>query len=193
MINYQIIADSIKHYAEKYNSIEVPWTVSKQTSEMTKPTWCQDYELKHNNKVLVASGEQSFLYLMIKGYLLPGKYQAVTPCFRDDSFDTMHRKYFIKNELIITDVVNMESLKSIVQDALNFFSKYLPKENFFIWDTSMDSFDIVYGIGENRYELGSYGIRKHDNLEWIYGTGCAEPRLTTVIQMQEKWDTTRKR
>lgn len=37
-----------------------------------------------------------------------------------------------------------------------------------------DGYDITYkGI-----ELGSYGMRKCEFLEWVYGTGCAEPRLS---------------
>lgn len=31
-------------------------------------------------------------------------------------------------------------------------------------------------------ELGSYGIRTCDYLEYIYGTGCAEPRLSQTIK-----------
>jgi hypothetical protein len=34
------------------------------------------------------------------------------------------------------------------------------------------------------YELGSYGIRKYKNLfQWVYGTGCAEPRLSIVEKL----------
>jgi len=32
-------------------------------------------------------------------------------------------------------------------------------------------------------ELGSYGIRKHPKVgTWVYGTGCAEPRLSYAIE-----------
>lgn len=38
--------------------------------------------------------------------------------------------------------------------------------------------DIVFrGI-----ELGSYGIREHKYLKWVYGTGLAEPRFSNVLQ-----------
>ena len=42
--------------------------------------------------------------------------------------------------------------------------------------------DIGYDITINGEELGSYGIRKCEFLKWIYGTGCAEPRLSTLIK-----------
>jgi hypothetical protein len=30
-------------------------------------------------------------------------------------------------------------------------------------------------------ELGSYGIRSCDFLDWVYGTGVAEPRLSSIM------------
>ena len=40
--------------------------------------------------------------------------------------------------------------------------------------------DIGYDIEYNKVELGSYGIRENEYLTWIYGTGCAEPRLSKL-------------
>jgi len=37
----------------------------------------------------------------------------------------------------------------------------------------------------NGVELGSYGIRECKFLKWIYGTGCAEPRLSQVIKDEQ--------
>ena len=48
---------------------------------------------------------------------------------------------------------------------------------------SIINYDIVSKIGH--YELGSYGIRTCDYLKWIYGTGCAEPRLSRVLKLIE--------
>lgn len=194
MINYKIIADSIEHYENAgFLQIEAPWTVSKQTSGITKPDNCMDYVLEHNGKVLVASGEQSFLYMMIKGYLLPGRYLTVTPCFRDDSFDLLHRKYFLKNELIVTDVVNDTVLMETIETCVSFFSKWVPRESLHINPNMDGSWDIECKIDGTMYELGSYGIRRHSYLEWIYATGCAEPRLTLVKDMYSKWATTKEK
>ena len=39
----------------------------------------------------------------------------------------------------------------------------------------------LYDIDYHGIELGSYGIRHCQFLNWIYGTGCAEPRLSKVM------------
>jgi hypothetical protein len=181
MIDYLVLADSQDFYGKLgYKNIETPWTVSKAVSDITRPKDLIPYKLEHNSKCLVGSGEQSFLYMMIKGFLTPGSYQTITPCFRDESFDTMHHKCFMKNELIVTDDVTPRSLGRVMHYALEFFRRYLP-------DASLDkmgdlSFDIVW----KDYELGSYGIRHHDHLSWIYGTGVAEPRLSNVIKISKQ-------
>ena len=67
MINYKILHDSLIHYESKgYKRIEAPWTVSEYVDNITKPEGSVSFQLKHNNKCLVASGEQSFLYLYLK-------------------------------------------------------------------------------------------------------------------------------
>lgn len=98
MINYKILDDSLQYYEEhKFQRIETPWTVSKYVDELTKPIDKISFELKHNDKCLVASGEQSFLYLYLKEFLPKGQYQTITPCFRYESFDFLHSKYFMKD------------------------------------------------------------------------------------------------
>jgi seryl-tRNA synthetase len=175
MIDYRRLAESVDYY-EKYNfkRIESPWTVAKAVSDITKPPFGTDYTIVEKNKVLVASGEQSFLYLYMKGFLPPGRFQTITPCFRDESFDSQHTKYFMKNELIDTERVTHESLVSIVETAKRFFSTILPANKLSILQTSDVSYDIMF----KDIELGSYGIRTCDFLTWVYGTGCAEPRTS---------------
>ena len=180
MIDYQKIADSIGYYQNcGFIRIETPWTVSPEIDDITKPKDRIHMQLKHNDKCLVGSGEQSFLYLYCKDYLPIGKYQTVTPCWRYEHFDGMHAKYFIKNELIITDEVNNRALDAILNYAEAFFERYL--------ETEVVKTDIGYDIVSKKggFELGSYGIRRCDYLEWIYGTGIAEPRLSRVIQSLE--------
>jgi hypothetical protein len=182
VINYQIISDSIKFY-ERYGfqRIESPWTVTQSAAAITKPDGCDNFTINEKNKVLVASGEQSFLYLYMKGYLPKGKFQTVTPCFRNDSFDSLHTKYFIKNELIQTDFVTIKNMMDVMDVARLFFQSVL-NGKVDIVRINKYSYDINYkGI-----ELGSYGIRKCDFLTWIYGTGVAEPRLSGVIKKYEQ-------
>jgi len=179
MIDYKILHDSTTYYEKKgFARIESPWTVTKYVSAITKPDFCIDWEIKHNDKVLVASGEQSFLYLYLKGFLPKGRYQSITPCFRFDSFDFIHTKYFMKNELIETKSVSEKSLEEIVEIALKFFKKYLPESESVKTESG---FDIEFkGI-----ELGSYGIRSCEYLDWIYGTGVAEPRFSNLIKKKK--------
>ncbi len=175
MINYKILQDSVDHYSDEgYIRIESPWTVSEYVDNITKPEQLISYQLKHNDKCLVASGEQSFLYLYLKGFLPKGKFQTITPCFRHESFTDLHMKYFMKNELIQTDYTSEEYLEDMIFSALSFFREYLPEAK--VIDTKIGK-DIVW----NNFELGSYGIRECEFLKWIYGTGCAEPRLSHLI------------
>jgi hypothetical protein len=181
MINYTIIADSIEYYkAHGFKRIESPWTVTSAISAITKPIEAENFSIIEKNKVLVASGEQSFLYLYNKGFLPKGMFQTVTPCFRNDVFDTLHTKYFIKNELIKTDVVNESELTRMIKTAAIFFEKYLGIDVQIV-KTGIMSYDINY----KDIELGSYGIRKCAFLTWIYGTGVAEPRLSMVLNKYE--------
>jgi len=177
MINYQNIQDSIVYYeSQNFVRIESPWTVTQSIDDITKPKDKISFQLKYNDKCLVSSGEQSFLYLYLKNFLPKGQFQTVTPCFRYDSFDFLHSKYFIKNELIKTDIVNDQELNKVVDICLKFYKNYIPKSEVIKTDSG-------YDIQINGYELGSYGIRSCNFLDWIYATGCAEPRLSNLIKL----------
>jgi hypothetical protein len=182
MINYQHIHDSVQFYENAgFKRVESPWTVTEQISKITAPPGVCLFSIKEKNKVLVASGEQSFLALYNKGFLPKGKFQTVTPCFRDESFDSLHTKYFIKNELIRTDVVTEDALHDLIACSIMFFSGYFVNDirELKVVETGKNMYDIVF----KDVELGSYGIRKCDFLTWIYGTGVAEPRLSRTMEM----------
>lgn len=182
MINYRLLDDSLNFYEAKgFKRIEAPWTVSEYVDNITKPQDRISFQLKHNDKCLVASGEQSFLYLYLKEFLPKGQFQTITPCFRFESFDFLHTKYFMKNELIKTDIVTDIELNKVVDIALEFYSHFFP----------MNKLDVVsntggYDIVIEGNELGSYGIRSCKFLGWIYGTGCAEPRMSKLITLYGK-------
>ena len=178
MIDYKLLNDSLIHYESRgFQRIEAPWTISSKVDDITRPADRIPFQLKHNNKNLVASGEQSFLYLYLKNFLPKGRYQAITPCFRFEAFDFLHTKYFMKNELIQTDVVNSHELDKIVDLAYNFYQPYFGKK------LEIVTTEIGYNIEVEGKELGSYGIRKCEFLEWIYATGCAEPRTSSLIKL----------
>lgn len=185
MIDYSKIHASVLFYEkEGFSRVEVPWTVSPATSGVTKPGDREDWTLRHNGKVLVASAEQSFIYQMTKGFLPKGSYQAITPCFRMEMFDVYHTKYFIKNELIDTKRVSSQRVREISTLAMKFFSQYFPPNMLKIVPTEGEhAEDVVFERNGRVYELGSYGIRSYEYLSWVYGTGCAEPRLTQVRKL----------
>lgn len=177
MIDYGLLQRSIDYYNSKgFKYIELPWTVSPKVDDITRPLDRIPFELKHNDKRLVASGEQSFLYLYLKGFLPLGTFCGITPCFRNESFDFLHSKYFMKNELIKTNEVNITALEGIVDIAMNFYKKFIP-------DAKVVKTEFGYDIEVNDKELGSYGIRECEFLKWIYGTACAEPRTSNLIKL----------
>jgi len=184
MINYKNIQDSINFYEVRgFRRIESPWTVTKAISDITKPIFgpgetFPDFTIKEKNKVLVASGEQSFLYLYNKGFLPKGQFQTTTPCFRDDAFDVFHTKYFLKNELIKTDKVDEDSLEYVMGVALDFFKSKLGNDVRIQTIRAGKEYDISF----DNIELGSYGIRSCEFLDWVYATGVAEPRLSRVME-----------
>lgn len=174
MINYGNIAESVSYYEDKgYKQIEVPWMIPTSASNITKPVGCKDFCIADSDLVLPASGEQSFLSMYMNGYLPLGKFQTVTPCFRHDPIDSIHHLWFLKNELINTQEVTTQTMLGMVTHAKNFFESIL-EDKVDIVEVAGQGIDLEYkGV-----ELGSYGIRKCDFLNWVYGTGCAEPRLS---------------
>lgn len=181
-IDYRKIANAQEFYSEKgFEIIETPWMVTQKVDEITKPFGLESNVVANKNKVLVASGEQSFLYLYLKGYLPKGRYQTVTPCFRNEPYDQTHSKVFMKLELIDTTPFTNSKLDSIITDAEEFFKSQIPPElhdRLYPMEVG-DGWDIMLG----GYELGSYGYRECGFLNWIYGTGVAEPRLSNVIEL----------
>lgn len=176
MIDYALLNRSIKYYEKyKFTRIETPWLVTDYVDQLTRPEDAIPYHIPNKQKNFVASGEQSFLYLYLKEYLPKGKFQTITPCLRNDPFDFTHTKYFMKNELIITDEVNLDSLQSLMHKALGFFRKEVSASVTSI--QTLEGYDIML----DDVELGSYGIRETDFLKWVYGTGCAEPRTSKLI------------
>lgn len=184
MIDYKLLNESIEFYeSEGFTRIEVPWMVTEYIDSITRPKDAIPYRIENKKKNLIASGEQGFLYLLLKEYLPPGKYQTITPCFRNDSYDFTHTKQFLKNELIIVDP-NMDKKKGdkyaweLLRVAKKFFKVVLKSTPTIVADSTAGTLDLEF----NEVEVGSYGFRTHDNMSWAYGTGCAEPRTSTLIK-----------
>lgn len=208
-IHYQNLADAVKYYSDyDFRYIEVPWWVTSDIANLTKPTGISEnsnYKLSVNGKCLVASGEQAFLYLANKGHLVPGQYQTVTPCFRNEEYDHYHSKQFMKLELIRLFEYKLVDSKVLVQSmveemalcAFNFFSSFVkaidPKlansitrvytgvdDPIALPDTKQ--VDVVLNVDGHAIELGSYGARTTSFATWVYGTGLAEPRFSKALK-----------
>jgi len=186
MINYGLLAEALEYYQDQgYELIDVPWTVSKQSMNITAGESIDLEKSKYIDDYLVGSAEQSFLHMIRGGEISEGRFCAVTPCFRsNDPEDELHQKYFMKVELIsITKewwkwVPEMEMMLTSAKD---FFSQFVDVE---VVKTQDDRSDESYDIECHGIELGSYGIRHFENINWIYGTGLAEPRLSTVMNRE---------
>lgn len=171
---HRLAAAEVHYEAAGYVPVAVPWVVPDRAYRATLPPEATPYATLGGN--LVASGEQSFLEMLLDGQQL-GMRQCTTPCFRDEVHDELHDPYFMKLELIRTDDTSAAALERMVQDAAAFFARYVTVAVADIGDGSFDLVDARFGI-----ELGSYGRRSRDGLTWLYGTGLAEPRLTRVLE-----------
>jgi hypothetical protein len=191
MIDYGLISNAIDYYdSQGFLRIETPWLVSKDIADLTKPldssTYIVQKDVETKQKAFVASGEQSFLYLINKGHMPnSGRYQTVTPCLRDDAWDTTHMKNFVKLELIEYNTdANIDDdarVKRMVDQAMGFFSKHVDKKLLTV--VKIITKDAVsYDINLNDIEIGSYGYRKCLFCNWIYGTGIAEPRFSRLLK-----------
>jgi hypothetical protein len=192
MIDYMMLGRAQDYYdANGYRIIDAPWLVSEQVSNITRPEQAPHYFVtkEGKTKTFVASGEQSFLYLMAKGQLPTGKFQTITPCIRNDAFDELHVKYFMKCELIhfSRGAIADEEVDDVVEKAMGLFKALACRpEKLAVVRTRPDNlnpfvdvgttYDITYG----GVEIGSYGRRRCVLGEWIYGTGLAEPRFSRI-------------
>jgi hypothetical protein len=176
-INWQYLMSAMNFYISKgFEYIDLNWTVDEEISDRTRPLGKKDFFI--NNKVLVASAEQSFLQLIKDGKLEPGRYCGITPCFRDEYIlDYLHQQYFMKVELIDTKNTNHESLEDMIIIAKEYYSQYLGVE-LLECDGVFDLID-----SKHKIELGSYGLRQYDDIKWVFGTGVAEPRLSKILKL----------
>jgi hypothetical protein len=193
----EIINKAINYYSKisNFQYIEVPWVVSEDILNITMPCFCE----KQTNKSIVASAEQSFLSEILYNNLKPGFYCSFSACHRpkDNINDGLHFPVFSKVELMhySNTCLHKEGylLMSIIETCKKFMED-IRKEKLFIVNTVDDarfgcdtivSYDIETASG---VEMGSYGIRKmHDrnDINWIYATGVALPRIKYGITIND--------
>lgn len=194
---YRRLIEAMAFYEKcGFRAIDVPWAVSRAALDITRPIQAGPETLLYHAGGIelcpVASAEQSFLQMQMDartiGHHMTGSYVAITPCFRNEHVvDALHQPYFMKVELISWDHADEDGMSRMLSLAGAFFERYLG------WETVKNNeFDPI-GVGqaidivakESGIELGSYGIREHPAVgRWLYGTGCAEPRLSYAIAVE---------
>lgn len=179
-IDYDLLSDAINLYeCRGWQQIEVPWVVSQ---ESLRATYFDDFfSTGEPGQGLVGSAEQGFIELAARDMLQPGRFMAVTPCFRNEARWTQdHQPWFLKLEL--WDTENTGYNKAI-NDALAVMQELAPGKRIEEMVTA-EGHDIVWEDGPHRppVELGSYGRRKAHvygrEIVWNYGTGLALPRFS---------------
>lgn len=175
MICYRFLDEALSHYRVRgYHHIEVPWLVSEEADDCTKPPDSPFGPLDVQGLLrLPASGEQGFIHLMQRGELPPARYVTLTPCFRQErQYDALRRPWFMKVELID---VGVNTTMDLLRDAESFFSPFLEVKT--VQTEGGYDLESLDGI-----ELGSYGFRERPFGCWTYGTGLAEPRFSEVLK-----------
>lgn len=167
--------------------VSLPWLAPERYTACTRPLDApDDPTTTHGN--LLASGEQSFLMLEDQGRLPDGdRFIGWTPCFRHEPvFDSTHHFYFLKAELYqrTTEELMTAHLNEMVEHARVWMDLEAAltgqSGRAAIVQTGFLQFDIeVAGM-----EVGSYGVRAANGRLYVYGTACAEPRLSTALALQ---------
>ncbi len=164
MIDWALLGQAVSFYKNQgFQYVEAPWCVEPHVSQITfggELITCQ-------YGVLVGSAEQSLLSMPD----LPSvPLVAVTPCFRSDPPDALHQPYFMKVELY-QEGNNLDFILASAEYFHTVSSTVKP-----MIEETHEGFDITI----NGIEVGSYGVRTHNDRTWSYGTGLALPRFTTA-------------
>jgi hypothetical protein len=189
LLSFQYLLEAKEFYASKgWTYIETPWVASAEAMNITRPA----YVPVLTQPAFVASGEQSFLDLIVNRSLKPGKWQTLTPCYRSqdgDADDGLHFSQFYKLELMwykSQSEPHPEDPIRVIQDVAEFMYRWdwepivktvtdEPRAECETW--------LAYDLEYDWTELGSYGNRFHKEIGyWVYGTGLAEPRFSDVIR-----------
>lgn len=181
-IDYRLLAKACQFYSRKgYRQVEVPWIVDGEFSRMTSPTGEDGnaFVLK-DSRHMVCSAEQGFIEEAYWGKLDTGvKYFSVSPCFRNETIDETHSKWFVKLELFAisnSQAGASELCWNMIDAAEAYFKKCGVK------DIQLIRTSIGFDIESRDLEIGSYGTRKLQDYYAAYGTGAALPRLQVAIE-----------
>lgn len=185
-VNYRRLIESIDYYNDKgYKRINLSWIVNEKYANLTYKD--DNKFIIKDGRALLGSAEQAFLREVLENNL-EGKFQCLTPCFRNDKEDNLHFEYFMKNELFIyNEKYNFRDYESIlekmIKNAYNFFEEqsYISTLKLIKTPESLISYDILL----KDIEVGSYLMREVEfegkKIMYVCGTGLAEPRFETAM------------
>lgn len=176
-IRYDYIKRAQDAYTRRgYLDIDVPWLLKSPYTTLACPDGARQFETFAGN--LLASGEQAFYQMIQEGKLEPGCYQTVTPCFRDEpKLTTLTRQQFVKLELI-----DVAPERPDFSQLRMLFDAKMTLQGLGMHVTEIETpegMDLIHTA--SRIEVGSYGIRRVGDLCWVYGTGLAEPRFSSLL------------
>lgn len=185
LIDYELLGKAVEYYKSLgYEQIEVPWIVHKDISMVTCPHEDNAFGVDtYYNNHLIGSAEQGFLQILKNNPdLLDWNkfYFAVSPCFRNEIQDELHSFWFMKIELFVkrrNDSYHL-NYQILLDHARLLFNKLLNDKVSYCLALAAD--ETTCDLAYNGVELGSYGIRKYKNFQYLYGTGLALPRFTIV-------------
>lgn len=181
-IDWRILADALSYYEELgYRRVEASWFVPMSVQMLTCPH--EDYVLSvPGHGALIGSSEQSFIDMTLRDALAPGRYVALTPCFRNEVEDMTHSRTFMKVELFVSgsdpDDALIREAGLMRQRAATFMRGRCGVEPDVITTACGEDLEL-YGV-----EVGSYGVRSAAGIHWAYGTGLAEPRFSYAASLK---------
>jgi hypothetical protein len=178
VVDWVLLGRAVEFYKGKgYQYIEADWSVPDEVVAITAPNEEWRAGSRISTGTLVGSAEQSFLALDLAGKLPKGKFVACTPCFRPaETPDELHQFAFMKVELY-DNIGEITGLFQLLSDAGECFRLLGAPEGALY--TSQE--DGVIDINLNGIEIGSYGVRKHGDHLWQFGTGLALPRFSQAL------------
>lgn len=186
-VNWLVLGKAFELYIDLYGYKKVddlPWIVDKDIHYITCDIDNRIF-FESENRTFVGSAEQSFLQLEKDKKLGKGCFIACSPCWRrEKNIDELHQNYFMKIEIYKNIDVTEHGLDRLISDCYSVFQQFCSESDELEIVKTTEGFDIEL----NGIEIGSYGIRRYQDIEWIYGTGLAEPRFSVARSKNLKND-----
>lgn len=184
-INWARIAQSANFYHTMgFEQVEVPWLVDRKFAMATCPH--ERYLVSTDLGDLVGSAEQGFIQQDYLGRLGKGKFQAISPCFRkEEVLDDLHQNAFLKLELYVNEgdlFAAMQRMAELARTvARGFVHELTVGTGYILPSPVLQEVDGGLDLTMGGIELGSFGVRSFEHVSWAFGTGHAEPRLSSTI------------